>query len=417
MTLDVHLDGRLIGVLERATGTDYAFAYAPEVVAEAGEGTVVLSNSLPVRTEAFGSIETRAFFDGLLPEESRRNEIARELRLDAGDGYALLAEIGRDCAGAVVIVPAGHEVGPGGGSVSWLSDEELGELVERLPTRPLGVRRGGGKMRLSLAGVQRKLTLIRSGSGEFGEPRADAPSTHLLKPEYGDEYPGLAHNEVFCMRVARCVGLPVPETELLAIGGRPCLLSTRFDRSSDGEATTRLHQEDLCQALGVSANLKYQVHGGPGFRNLRELLAEIGRGADVETVVRAAVCNFVLGNADAHGKNFAILFAERGRRLAPLYDIVCTAVYDLDEEMAMSIGDTFDPDSVTRSDWVDMSHDCDLRIEPFLRVVLDAAHRVRQCAESVAALSRAEGWHAPIVDEIVEVVQRRSAMVSSEIDR
>lgn len=183
MSLDVHLDGRLIGVLERATGTDYAFAYTPEVVAEAGAGTVVLSNSLPVRAGAFGSIETRAFFDGLLPEESRRNEIARELRLDAGDGYALLAEIGRDCAGAVVIVPAGHEVGAGGGLVSWLSDEELEELVERLPTRPLGVRRGGGKMRLSLAGVQRKLTLIRSGSGEFGEPRADAPSTHLLKPE------------------------------------------------------------------------------------------------------------------------------------------------------------------------------------------------------------------------------------------
>jgi len=165
----------------------------------------------------------------------------------------------------------------------------------------------------------------------------------------------------------------------------------------------------------VSSNLKYQAHGGPGFRNLRELLAEIGRGADVQTVVRAAACNFVLGNADAHGKNFAILFAERGRRLAPLYDIVCTAVYDLDQAMAMAIGDAFDPTAVTRLDWIDMSHDCDLRIEPFLRLVLETAHRVRECAASVAALSRAEGWYAPIIDEIVEVVQRRSAMVSSEI--
>jgi len=415
MSLDVHLDGRRIGSLERATGTDYVFAYAPELLAEAGEGAIVLSNSLPVRTEAFGPIETRAFFDGLLPEESRRNEIARELRVDAGDGYALLAEIGRDCAGAVVIVPAGTGVKTGEGSVSWLREETLEELVERLPTRPLGVRRDGGKMRLSLAGVQRKLTLIRSGSGQFGEPRSDAPSTHLLKPEYGDEYPGLAHNEVFCMRVARCAGLPVPETELLSIAGRSCLLSTRFDRSSDGATTTRLHQEDLCQALGVSSNLKYQVHGGPGFRHLRELLAETGRGADVETAVRAATCNFVLGNADAHGKNFAILFAEGGRRLAPLYDIVCTAVYDLDQEMAMSIGDTFDPAAVTRLDWVDMSHDCDLRVEAFLRVVLETAHRVRDCAESVVALSRAEGWHAPIIDEVVELVRRRSAMVDAEV--
>ena len=271
-------------------------------------------------------------------------------------------------------------------------------------------------MRLSLAGAQRKLTLIRSGSGQFGEPQADAPSTHLIKPQYGDEYPGLAYNEVFCMRVAGCVGLPVAETQLVAIGGRPCLLSTRFDRSSTGMATTRLHQEDACQALGVPSNFKYQVHGGPGFRQLRELLFEIGRGADVETVVRAAVCNFVLGNSDAHGKNFAILFAELGRRLAPLYDIVCTAVYDLEEEMAMSIGDAAEPEVVTRMDWVDMSHDCDLPIEPFLAIVRETAARVRDCAEGVAALARAEGWHAPVIDEVVEVARQRSALVLAQID-
>jgi serine/threonine-protein kinase HipA len=417
MSLDVYLDGHRVGTLERATGTDYVFAYTPAVVAEAGEGAIVLSNSLPIRAEGYGPIETRTFFDGLLPEESRRNEIARELRLDAGDGYALLAEIGRDCAGAVVIVPEGIEVGPGEGSVVWLDEAALRELVEGLPARPLGVAREGRGMRLSLAGVQRKLTLIRSGSGQFGEPQVDAPSTHLIKPQYGEEYPDLAYNEVFCMRVAGCAGLPVAETQLLTVGRRPCLLSTRFDRSSDGIATTRLHQEDACQALGVPSNLKYETHGGPGFRQLRELLLEIGRGADIETVVRAAVCNFVLGNSDAHGKNFAILFAELGRRLAPFYDIVCTAVYhDLDEEMAMSIGGAGEPEGVTRMDWVDMSHDCDLPIEPFLTIVREMAVRVRGCAESVAGLARAEGWHAPVIDQVVEVARRRSALVLAQID-
>jgi serine/threonine-protein kinase HipA len=416
MSLDVHLDGYRIGTLERAVGTDYIFAYAPPVVAEAGEGAIVLSNSLPIRTEAYGPIETRTFFDGLLPEESRRNEIARELRIDAGDGYALLAEIGRDCAGAVVIVPEGIDVGPDKGSVAWLDDAELHDLVERLPTRPLGVTRRGRRMRLSLAGVQRKLTLIRTGSGQFGEPQVDAPSTHLIKPQYGEEYPDLAYNEVFCMRVAGCAGLPVAETQLVTVGGRPCLLSTRFDRSSDGIATTRLHQEDACQALGVPSNLKYETHGGPGFRQLRELLLEIGRGADVETVVRAAACNFVLGNSNAHGKNFAILFAELGRRLAPLYDIVCTAVYDLEEGMAMSIGDAAEPEAVTRMDWVDMSYDCDLPAEPFLAIVREMAVRVRDCAESVARLAHAEGWHAPVIDQVVEVARRRSALVLAQID-
>jgi len=416
MSLDVHLDGVRIGTLTQATETDYKFAYAPETVADAGEGAIVLSNSLPVRVEPFGPIESRAFFDGLLPEESRRTEIARELRVDSNDSYALLAEIGRDCAGAVVIAPEGEEIGPRDGSVAWLTNDELVELVERLPTRPLGVSREGRRMRLSLAGVQRKLTLIRSGSGQFGEPQADAPSTHLIKPQYGEEYPDLAYNEMFCMRVAKCAGLPVAETELVRIADRPCLLSKRFDRSSDGTATTRLHQEDLCQALGIPSTLKSQEHGGPGFRQLRELLLDVGRGADIETLVRAATCNFVLANSDAHGKNFAILFAELGRRLAPLYDIVCTAVYDLDPVMAMSIGDAVEPEAVTRMDWVDMSHDCDLQIDAFLRIVCEAAIQVRECAESVALLARAEGWHVPLIDEIVEVARRRSDLVTAEID-
>jgi len=415
MSLDVYLHSSRIGTLTRATGTDYSFSYLRELVSEVGEGRIVLSQSLPVRGEPYDPIATRTFFDGLLPEDSRRDEVARELRVDSSDGYALLREIGRDCAGAVVIVPEGKVDGQRTGTVSWLNDEALADLVERLPTRPLGIRRKEGRMRLSLAGAQRKLTLIRSGSGQFGEPQADAPSTHLIKPQYGDEYPDIVFNEMFCMRVAKCLGLPVAETEVAIIAERPCLISTRFDRSSSGTATTRLHQEDMCQAIGVSTNLKYQEHGGPGFRQLHDLLLEIGRGPDVEIMVRAAVTNFVLGNSDAHGKNFAILFTESGRRLAPLYDVVCTAVYDLDDAMAMSIGDVFDPSKVTHSDWVDMSHDCDLRVETFLELVLGTAGRILNCVTSVAGLAKAEGWHVPMINRIVEVAKERTASITAEL--
>lgn len=415
MSLDVYLHGQRVGGLERGTGTDYHFAYATETVSEAGEGAIVLSNSLPARERAYDAMATRTFFDGLLPEDVRRDEIARELKVSPNDGFALLAQIGRDCAGAIVILPEEERVDPVTGDVSWLADEQLAELVERLPSRPLGVEREGRRMRLSLAGVQRKLTLIRSGSGQFGEPRADAPSTHLIKPQYDEEYPDLAYNEMFCMRVARCTGLPVAETELELIAGRPCLISRRFDRSSDRTTTTRLHQEDLCQALGIPSNLKYQEASGPGFSHLCRLLQEIGRGADVEATVRAAVCNFVLGNSDAHGKNFAILFAEFGRQLAPLYDVVCTAVYELDAAMAMSIGDAFEPADVTFTDWIDMSYDCDLGVDPFLALVRTTADRVRECAVSVAQLARAEGWHAPVIDEIVAVAHSRSRLIATQL--
>jgi serine/threonine-protein kinase HipA len=167
MSLAVLLRSARIGTLTQGTGTDYTFAYTPQVVTEAGEGAIVLSHSLPVRAAPYGAIETRTFFEGLLPERSRRDELARELRLDTNDSYALLAAIGRDCAGAVVIVPDGNGPNLSDGPVEWLADEELSALVDELPRRPLGISRRGRKMRLSLAGVQRKLVLVRSGSGRL----------------------------------------------------------------------------------------------------------------------------------------------------------------------------------------------------------------------------------------------------------
>lgn len=414
MNLAVHLHGARIGTLRRGTATDYTFEYAPAVVEEAGAGAIVLSHSLPARPEPYGPIETRIFFEGLLPERARREELARELRLDANDGYAVLTAIGRDCAGAIVIAPE-EDPAPNGEPVEWLDDEELSELVEQLPRRPLGISRRELKMRLSLAGVQRKLVLVRDESGRFGVPTAATPSTHLVKPEYEHEFPSLAHNEMFCMSVARRLGLPTAETELTSIADRTCLVSRRFDRVDAGGETVRLHQEDLCQALAVPTNLKYQSELGPGFARFRALLDEIGRGVDVRTLVRTAVMNFVLGNNDAHGKNFAILFAETGRRLAPLYDVVSTAVYDLDDELAMAIGDAFDPDAVRMADWLDMSADCDLAPSPFLELVRETAAETRACARAAATQARAEGWHVPLLDRILAIVERRTRQIESEL--
>jgi serine/threonine-protein kinase HipA len=429
MSLDVYLRGTHVAVLEPGTGTDFILSYTPETVAAAGEESIVLSQSLPVREEAYDAIATRTFFEGLLPESVRRQQIASELKVSSNDSYRLLEKIGRDCAGAVVILPGGTPLEREDPSVEWMDNAELARMVDELPRRPLGITRQDGKMRLSLAGVQRKLTLIRSESGAYGRPGADAPSTHLIKPQYDSEFPDLAYNEMFCMRVAACVGLSTAETELETIAGRPCLISRRFDRSTDGSSTVRLHQEDLCQALSIPSNLKYQRDLGPGFRRFRELLQEIGRGADVRTMVRAAVLNFVLGNSDAHGKNFAILFAERGRQLAPLYDVVSTAVYEsgeaanldeemeLDDEMAMSIGANYDPESIQLADWLGMGVDCDLATEPFLALVRATAGEVCDCAAGVAVLAEAEGWHVPLIDEIVAVAERRSALIETQIDR
>jgi serine/threonine-protein kinase HipA len=416
MALAVYLYGRRVGTLLPGTGADYAFAYSEAVVENADPGAVVLSHSLPVQGEPFDPAATRAYFEGLLPESGRREELARELQVSVHDSYALLARVGRDCAGAVVILPEDESPGDQEAGVNWLPEDRLIELVDELPRRPLGITRAGGKLRLSLAGVQRKLALIRNESGEFGEPVGDTPSTHLIKPQFGDEYPGLAVNEMFCMTVAGRIGLDVAKTGLTTIGGRTCLVSSRFDRAEQDAATVRLHQEDLCQALGVPTNLKYEANSGPGFRHFHRLLSEIGRGGDMNAMVRSAVLNFVLGNSDAHGKNFAILFTREGRRLAPLYDIVSTAVYDLDREMAMAIGGNFDPDSIQLADWLDMSADCDLPPGRFFPLVRATAVEIKQTVATVRAEAEAEDWYAPVIAEIEAVAQERADHISEEIE-
>ncbi|HSC21023.1 MAG TPA: HipA domain-containing protein [Solirubrobacterales bacterium] len=417
MGLSVYLYGRKIGRLEPATATDYTFEYDDSIVKEVETGTVVLSQALPVQREAYDPLATRCYFEGLLPESSRREELARELRVSVNDSYALLARIGRDCAGAVVILPEGEMLGGDAkADVEWLSAGRLAELVEELPRKPLGISRASGKLRLSLAGVQRKLALVRGEDGRFGEPIGEMPSTHLIKPEYGEEVSDLAVNEMFCMTVAAGIGLPTATTELTSIAGRRCLVSSRFDRVKGAAGSSRLHQEDLCQALGIPANLKYEANSGPGFRHFRRLLAQIGRGGDLRTMVRAAVLNLVLGNSDAHGKNFAILFTPEGRRLAPLYDLVSTAVYDFDRDMAMAIGDNFDPDSVRLEDWLDMSADCELAPGRLFTMARTTAAEV--VTEVTAAKRRAEEeeWHSPVIDAIAEVVRERAGRIQKEID-
>jgi serine/threonine-protein kinase HipA len=412
--LVVHLAGRAIGTIAPAGDAQYLFAYAPEIVSDS-LGEAVLSMSLPVRPEPFDEFASRPFFEGILPEGDIREQIAGRLKISRQNSFGLLGALGRDCAGAVVILPADRPLGQTRGAVDWLTPEELGRLVQELPSRPLGIGAGNRLPRLSLAGLQHKAVLIRGPTGVWGSPTEDAPSTHLLKPQYaGFGFEDIVFNERFCMRVAECAGLPVARTELAEIGGLPVLIVERFDRTTDGSSTLRLHQEDLCQALGIAPALKYQAESGPGFALACDLLRErsVRGGADVLTVVRAALVNFLLGNSDAHGKNFAVLYAEHGPRLAPLYDIVSVGVYDeVDHDMAMAIGDRFDPDAVVEADWHDFSYDCGISYTQLDGVRRTLAERVPACAARVAALAVTEGWHRPVLDRIVALCEARARLL------
>jgi serine/threonine-protein kinase HipA len=319
--------------------------YTPQTIQTFPAGAPLLSLQLDVTRERFPNGVVRAFLDGLLPEDDSRRLIAQDLKLRADDTFALIRALGRDCAGALVIQPDDDEPPPPATTVTAepLGENDIQRLVENLRSAPLGVDQ---RVRISLAGVQEKLLLTRLPDGRWGRPVDGTPSTHILKPEIRD-YPQTVENEALCMRVAKNLGMDVADVETVAVGGRRLIVVSRYDRvvTPTGEVE-RIHQEDFCQATGTLPAQKYEEDGGPSLRKVAGILTETDPDS-LEPLLRAVTLNVVIGNGDAHAKNFSLLHDRGGAlRLAPLYDLLSTLMYG-DDRLAMYIDNVRHTDRVT----------------------------------------------------------------------
>lgn len=336
--LDVWWDGRLVGQLTQNKHGELGFTYAAAWLSDGR--TPSLSASLPKREKAFTRRECRAFFGGLLPEQDQREAAAQALGVSSANDFSLLDRLGGDVAGAIQLLPPGaRPPSPTPQrSPSPLDDAGLIRLLDDLPRRPfLAGERG---LRLSLAGVQPKIPVVLVGNA-IALPAPGQPTTHILKPAVA-RFEGTTENEAFVMRLAAAIDLDVAGVEPRRVGGRSFLLVRRYDRSvGDDGHVRRIHQEDFCQALGIPPEKKYAGEGGPTFKDSFALLRRTSAvaGLDVLKLLDAAIFNVAVGNADAHGKNFSILHDSHGPRLAPLYDLLSTAVYpQLSATFAMKIG-------------------------------------------------------------------------------
>jgi serine/threonine-protein kinase HipA len=348
-TLNVYLKGELVGQLEQGHSGALRFGYDKAWLASALAAP--LSHSLPLRSERFRWKECRPFFAGLLPEEESRTLIAKAFGVSDKNDFALLERIGAECAGAVSLLRPGELLLAAPPRYRKMTLEELADKFAELPRRPLLTGEEG--IRLSLAGAQGKL-VVAIQEGNFCLPLDGSPSSHILKPQ-SPHFDGLAENEFFCMRLAAEVGLDVAAAEIGSAGGVRFLQVERFDRKrlADGQLE-RIHQEDFCQALGIPPELKYQQEGGPNLKKCFELVRDASAtpGPDVLKLFDAVVFNFLIGNGDAHGKNFSFLYEGGSLRLAPLYDLVCTQAYpNLSPEMAMKLGDERKPARVFPRNW------------------------------------------------------------------
>ncbi|MBL7170589.1 MAG: type II toxin-antitoxin system HipA family toxin [Candidatus Omnitrophica bacterium] len=352
--LIVYLNAERVGSLEQDDSGLLQFSYDQTWLEK--PSAMPLSRSLPLQSEVFSGKKARPFFAGILPEEGPRKKIAEILGISDTNDFAMLERIGGECAGAVSLLPEGvAPTNPKNIQHRELTEPELRQLIAELPSRPLMVGTDG--LRLSLAGAQDKLPVIVHNNG-ICLPFGDTPSTHILKPE-PDRFPGLATNEIFCMTLAQAVGLNAPNTEYRPIGKKPCILVQRYDRATDEDgSTTRLHQEDFCQALGFPPERKYQAEGGPILSDCISLLRDwsTAPALDIPSFINGLIFNVLIGNTDAHGKNYSLLYSGGERRLSPYYDLISTLAWpDISKNLAMKIGGCESVNAFTIGDWKKMA--------------------------------------------------------------
>jgi serine/threonine-protein kinase HipA len=386
------------------------FRYDPAWLGQSN--AVALSISLPLRPEPFDDHQSRPFFAGLLPEGQLRRLLARHLQISGQNDFALLDHIGGECAGAVTFLARGQTL-PAAASaddVQWLSDEEVVVILDELPRRPMLAGQDG--LRLSLAGAQDKLPVVFDGH-RIGLPRNGSPSSHILKPPIHAVEDSVI-NEGFCMALAETMQLRPAKSTMRVVLDRPFLLVGRYDRTLDAQGhPLRVHQEDFCQSLGVVPEMKYQNEGGPDLAQCFDLVRRVTRPSapHVLRLFDGVIFNALIGNHDAHAKNFSLLYAGQTPVLAPFYDLLSTAVYPtLTPKMAMKIGSKYKFSEVQARHWAQFAQSAGLARSPARKRILELAKALPGAARSLQQASGSRYLGNAVVERIVVLIEQRCAL-------
>ena len=402
-TLDVYLHRHLVGNLVQDEHGQMVFDYTEGWLAN--PAAIALSHSLPLTKKHFNRNDCRGFFAGILPEESKREIIARNLGISAKNDFALLEQIGGECAGAVTFIPAGEKLPERDDSYRPLTRQALAEILKSLPRRPLMAGEEG--IRLSLAGAQDKIA-VHILNGQISIPLGGAPSTHILKPAI-ERFEGLVFNEALCMKLAHAVGMPTAKVEVGNAEGIDYLLVERYDRTLDSLGgqphLKREHQEDFCQALGIVSENKYQNEGGPSLKQCFELLRDTSSAPviDLQSLLDAVIFNYLTGNHDAHGKNFSLLYRDESSsiRLAPFYDLLSTSYYpELSKKMAMKIGGEYVADKISLKHFEQLAEEAGLA-KPMVK------RRVAELAEMILSKIADVTTDHPVAVAVAKTIQSR----------
>ncbi|SJN45776.1 HipA protein [Microbacterium esteraromaticum] len=401
--LTVELYGVKVGVLIGLRG-DFDFGVDQAGLEQFGVGSIAVSVAVPLIESPRKSDlnRRRAFFEEVLAEGNTRRQLANLARLDESNTMGLLARYGRDVAGALQIWNPADPDEPRRPEARPVTDAEVVTMFEEVKANPLGNK---GRRRLSsLAGVQDKVLLVRTGDG-WAEPLDGFASTHILKPQSG-KYPSLIFDEEYGSRFARGMGLADFETSVQEIAGRRALVIERYDRGDDGE---RIHQEDFNQVLGYRGDDKYEGKPDGRLRKIAQVLRTHARGQEQRALARMVTLSAAIGNLDLHAKNISLLHEQSGEvRLAPMYDVVPELHLGLDEELALRVNGHNSYPALTGGDLV-------AEVESW--GVRGASAIVIEALEEVRAIAASEKPHPAADPSTPYIAERQARKLLNSIDQ
>ncbi|PBC74233.1 type II toxin-antitoxin system HipA family toxin [Fibrobacter intestinalis] len=409
MKLSVYFGESLAGHLSSTAENGIVFSYeASYLEAELPP----ISLSLPLNAGEFSQKQCLPFFEGLLPEGDVKRKISDFLHVSETSTLKLLKELGGECAGMISILPEDepnkakdvYDFSPD--NYEPVPIQKISEYIKNINSRPL--LKVKEELRLSLAGAQEKLPLLYK-DGEYYLPRNGAPSTHIIKPTGHAELSTLSANEYICIKLAEHSGLPVPNTELKHVDGSDFLLIERYDRIFKDGKLSRIHQEDVCQALGILSDYKYQNDGGPSIADIYNLLKEKTSIPllEMRAFLQYVLFNFIIGNCDAHGKNYSIMYKNNSIKLTPVYDTVCTLAYpNLANKLSMKIGKHSEIRKVNKEDFAILAEQLGLKTKIIIDAYLEVFGKIINAFEIVKADSSLN-IHRDIIECIEQNILKR----------
>ena len=372
---------QLVGSIYGNGFRDAVFQYSRDYITS--ENSLPISVSLPFSENPFSTEETKCFFEGLLPEGFSRKSVANWIKTDEEDYLSILQALGRECLGALMIVKEGDVLQESG--YKLLTLDKVKELASEGATKSTQILM---ETHLSLAGASGKVGLyFDDDNNKWYLPEGKAPSNYIVKQSHV-RLSGIVLNEELCMLTAKELGIDTPKSFIINTGkGKEyevLFATNRYDRVTSSEKRIkglkvpfRLHQEDFAQAMGISSNQKYETKKNGYLSRMFEIIREYTTNPIAEQMKlwRILCFNYLIGNGDAHVKNYSLLYSENLKRItvAPAYDIVCTRCYNLRDEMSMFIGNEIYFKNIKRATFIEAAKEAGLTGNVALRIFDEVA--------------------------------------------